>query len=262
MQHLRLLAGRRAARWEHRRFVVEGPKLLAEALTAGATVEAVFLDENASDDHRRLAGRAADTGARMLETSAGVLSRACDTVTAQPVAAVVAMVDRPLADVDPSRPGPVVVAVDLQDPGNAGTVLRSAAASGSGAVVFCSGAVDVYNPKAVRASAGALFHLPIVVGVPATDALDQLGQWGLRRVGTVARGGQAYDRTDLSAPMALVLGSESHGLPAGLDDRLDERVTIPMVSSSESLNVAMAATVICFEAARQRRSAAVLGDHP
>lgn len=263
MQHLRLLAGRRAARWEHRRFVVEGPKLLAEALAGGASVEAVFLDDNAADDdHRRLAARAAGTGARTFQTAAGVLSRACDAVTPQPVVAIVAMVDRPITDLSPRPPGPVVVAVDLQDPGNAGTVLRSAAASGSGAVVFCSGAVDVYNPKAVRASAGALFHLPIVVGVPAAEALDRLGRCGLRRVATVARGGQAYDRTDLSSPMALVLGSESHGLPSGLDDHLDERVTIPMVSSSESLNVAMAATVICFEAARQRRIAPPPADQP
>lgn len=253
MQRLRLLAGRRAARREAGRFVVEGPKLLGEALAAGATVDAVYLDSSAGEELRELAGRAGRRGARILETAPGVLTRACDTVAAQPVAAIVETPAVSLADLEGRRPDPVVVCVDLQDPGNAGTIVRSAAASGAGAVIFGSGAVDVYNPKAVRASAGAVFHLPVVTGAPAGETLDRLGLWGLRRIATTARGGHPYDRADLAGPCALVLGGESRGLPDGLAGRLDQLVTIPMVATSESLNVAMAATIVCFEAARQRR---------
>lgn len=189
-----------------------------------------------------------------------MLSKACAATTAQPVAAVVEMIHRPLSGLAGTRPDPVVVCVGLQDPGNAGTVLRSAAASGAGAVVFCEGAVDVYNPKAVRASAGALFHVPVVAAAPAGETLDELARWGLRRIATVANGGRPYDAADLARPCALILGSEGHGLPAELGDRLDEAVTIPMVTSTESLNVAMAASVVCFEAARQRRTAAGRGE--
>ena len=239
--------------------MIEGPKLVGEALDAAAAVETVFLDAGADDSHRQLAEQAGRGGARIFDTAPGVLTRACDATTAQPIAAVVRMLHRPLGDLAAARPDPVVVCVGLQDPGNAGTVLRSAAASGAGAVIFCSGAVDVYNPKAVRASAGALFHVPVVADAPAETALDEVGRWGLRRIATVARGGRPYDRADLAGPCALVLGSESRGLPDQLAGRMDEQVTIPMVSATESLNVAMAATVVCFEAARQRRARAGRG---
>ena len=129
MQRLRLLAGRRAARWEARLFVVEGPKLLQEALAAGATVEGVYVDaDSATPEHLQLAERARERGARLYRTDPGVLARACDAITPQPVAAVVGMVDQPVERLAALRPDPVVVAVDLQDPGNAGTVIRSAAA--------------------------------------------------------------------------------------------------------------------------------------
>jgi TrmH family RNA methyltransferase len=140
-----------------------------------------------------------------------------------------------------------VVAAGVADPGNVGTILRSAEAAGAGAVVLTEGTVDAFNPKVVRASAGALFHVPVVGDVPAAD----LALLGVPLLGAVAAGGRAYDEAPLDQPCALVLGSEAHGLPPGL--RLDGLVTIPHRGRAESLNVAMAATVLCFEAARRRR---------
>lgn len=234
--------------------MAEGAKLLDEALRAGIGVDTVYLDQNqAGPEHRGLAERARAAGAAVFETQAGVLQKVCDAVTPQPVAAVLAMVHVPLESLP--LEGLTVVGVGIQDPGNAGTVIRSAAASGSGAVVFCEGAVDIYNPKTVRASAGALFHLPLVAGPPPEAVLDHLGARGVARIATVARGGVDHDRMDWTARRALVLGSESHGLPAALETRVDDRVSIPMPASVESLNVAMAAAVLCFEAARQRRAA-------
>ncbi|HMC39642.1 MAG TPA: RNA methyltransferase [Acidimicrobiales bacterium] len=231
--------------------MAEGPKLLDEALRAGAAVEAVYLDATAGADHRELAARAAAAGATVHELQPGVLDRVCDAVAAQPVAAVLPMRHVPLDSLNAD--GLTVVAVGVQDPGNAGAIIRSAAASGTGAVVFCAGAVDIYNPKTVRASAGAMFLLPLVVAGEAEDVLDRLGGRGVSRMAAVARGGRDYDRIEWNAGTALVLGSESRGLPAGLSGLVDGQVTIPMRAGVESLNVAMAATVICFEAARQRR---------
>jgi TrmH family RNA methyltransferase len=141
----------------------------------------------------------------------------------------------------------------VRDPGNAGTVLRSAEAAGADGVLSCDGSVDVYNPKTVRASAGSLFHVPVVVGGEPVDVLEQIGSWGVRRLGTVARRGHDYTAVDLARPTALVLGNEANGLPDHVSAHLDDEVTIPMAGRSESLNVGMAAAVLCFEAARQRR---------
>ena len=146
--------------------------------------------------------------------------------------------------------------VDVSDPGNAGTLLRAAEAAGAAAVLFCGGSVDPCNPKCVRASAGALFHLPVSGGGEALAVLEGLGHAGVRRAATVVRGGTPYDEVDLTGPVAIVLGSEAHGLPAELDALVDDRLTIPMDGRSESLNVAMAGSVLCFESLRQRRAAA------
>jgi TrmH family RNA methyltransferase len=255
VQQLRRLASRRSARWEARRFVAEGATLLDEALQAGAPVEEVFVDPiSATEAHWALAGRAAQAGASVHEVQPGVLDRVCDSATPQPVAAIVTMIDVPLESL--ALDGLTVVCAGVADPGNAGTVVRSAAASGSGAVVFSAGAVDIYNPKTVRASAGALFRIPVAAG-DAHDAgavLDHAGSRRARRVGALARGGRPHDEHDWTVPTALVLGNETHGLGDELESRIDAHVSIQMEGAVESLNVAMAATVLCFEAARQRRA--------
>jgi len=230
--------------------VVEGPKLLADALAAGAKVETVFAGTDAPVE---LLARAEAAGARLVELAPGVLERVASTVHPQSVMAVVADL---AVELDALRQtGLTVVCVDVGDPGNAGTVLRSAEAAGADAVVFCGHSVDVYNPKTVRASAGALFHVPVVVDEgDSSSVLTRLGERGLCRLGAVVGAGRDYTTVDLTVPVALVLGNEAAGLPAALDAVLDDRVTIPMVGRSESLNVGMAAAVLCFEAARQRRS--------
>ena len=239
--------------------MIEGAKLLAEALGAGAAIESVYVERGrpgAADVARAgwLADAALERGARVFELAPGVLARASDTVTPQPVAAVVPYLDVPLERLRGASL--LVVCVDLRDPGNAGTVLRSAEAAGAGGVVFASGSVDVYNPKTVRASAGSVFHVPVVTGDDAAEVLDEVGRWGVRRLAASASGGADYDSLDLLAPVALVLGNEAHGLPPAVADHVDQPVTIPMAGRAESLNVGMAAAVLCFEVARQRRRAA------
>jgi RNA methyltransferase, TrmH family len=250
------LLTRRSAREAEASFVVEGAKLVGVALDAGAAIESVYLDPAAASGLDSLVQRCLDAGLRVFELEPGILARVADTVTPQPILAVVSTVDVPLGELPlgSGRSAPlVVVCVDVRDPGNAGSVLRSSEAAGVDAVVFCEGSVDLYNPKTVRASAGALFHVPVVVGGSSTDVLGELGHAGLNRLGTVARGGEDYTAVDLRRPTALVLGNEANGLPDEIDGLIDQALTIPMTGHAESLNVGIAAAVVCFEAARQRR---------
>jgi TrmH family RNA methyltransferase len=247
--------GRRSVRVAEGCFVVEGAKVLAEALAAGAPLESVYLDSPAAGPAERdLAERALAAGARVFDLEPGVLERVAGTVNPQPILAIVGAAPLDLDALAARHPDLVVVCVDIRDPGNAGTVLRSAEAAGADAVVACAGGVDLYNPKTVRASAGAIFHIPVVAGGEPGAVLDQLATWGLCRWGTIARGGQDYTTADLRRPAALVLGNEAHGLPDSVRPHLDGQLTVPMRGRAESLNVGMAAAVICFEAARQRRA--------
>lgn len=228
--------------------MVEGAKLLSEALAAGARVESVYATAGTADP---VLDAALAAGIRVFDLEPGVVERVADTTTPQPILAVVPFPDVGLEQVRSADF--LVVLVDVRDPGNAGTVLRTAEAAGAGGLVCCDGSVDVFNPKTVRASAGSLFHIPVVVGGDAVEVLERIGDWGLRRLGTVARLGTDYAVADLRAPIAVVLGNEAHGLPERVASSIDELVTIPMTGRSESLNVSMAAAVLCFETARQRR---------
>jgi TrmH family RNA methyltransferase len=168
------------------------------------------------------------------------------------VLAVVGSHRRSLAELAPD--GPVVVAVGMSDPGNLGTIVRCAEAAGAGGVVTSANSVDVHNPKVVRSSAGAIFAVTVVEADDPVEVLEQLADRG-PRIGTRPSGAAHYESVDLSRPCSLVLGNEAHGLPDAVRDCLDAEITIPMAQGAESLNVAMAATVLLFESARQRRHA-------
>ena len=228
---------------------MEGPKLVAEALAARFPVAELFVAPDGDDE---VVAQAVAAGARVHRLARGVLERVAGTVTPQPLVAVVGRVDVALDDLEGADF--VVVCVEVRDPGNLGSVVRSAEAAGAGGVVCCNGSVDIYGPKTVRASAGSLLHVPIVAGGEPVEVLERMGGWGMRRLGTQARAGEPYDRVDLTSPVAFVLGNEAHGLPTQLDEVLDGTVTIPMAGRAESLNVGMAAAVLCFEVARQRRA--------
>lgn len=267
VQHLRRLAGRRSARTEANAFVVDGPVLTLAALDAGIEIEAAYVDEAAAAEAR---GTRSTTAAglavvlerleaadiRVIEVRAGVLAGAVDTVTPHGIAVIARPVTRPLRFVTSSATGLVLVLAGIGDPGNAGTLLRSAEAAGAKAVVVTAGSVDLYSPKTVRASAGAIFHVPVVVGEEAVAAIEELRRAGFTTLASAARDGEVYDSVDLTGPVAIVLGSEAHGLAPEVEAVVDRRVTIPMAGRAESLNVAMAGTLLCFESARQRR----LGD--
>ncbi len=247
VQELRRLLGRRSSRYDEGLFVVEGPVLVAEAVRAGWTVEAQFIPEGSD--------AAVEGGGSVYELLSGVLERVASTSSPQPPIAIVRMPEA--VDIhERLLEASFVVALDrVSDPGNLGTILRSAEAAGADLVVLTPGGVDPYNSKVVRASAGALFNLPVVVA-----ELDELKTAGLRLIGSSSHdsdGRSVYPHTDidLTGRVAIVMGNEAAGLPDEWDDvtgPIGEWVTIPHKGRSESLNVAMATTVIVFEAARQR----------
>ncbi|HWH35105.1 MAG TPA: RNA methyltransferase [Acidimicrobiales bacterium] len=253
---LRRLLGQRSTRLREGAFAIEGETLVAEALDAGLALEAVFVAAGCVP-LPAVAARAAERGYRVHTLAAGVLERISSTVHPQPVVAVAPSCDVALERVAGSSP--VVVCVDVRDPGNAGNIARGAEAAGAGAIVFCAGSVDPFNPKTVRSSAGSLFHVPVVSGGDPVEVLEHMGAWGYERLGTVASGGEPYDEVSFAGPTAVVVGNEAHGLPPAIGDLLDRHVTIPMAGRTESLNVSMASALICFEALRQRRHAAPLG---
>lgn len=195
-----------------------------------------------------LVNRSRDAGATITHVEAEQLERALTTRTPQPIVAVAGLVSWSPAEIvgGATESGlPVVVLAGVSDPGNAGTVIRSAAAAGAAGVLFTPGSVDPTNPKCVRSSAGALFALR----VGAVDDLDVLRDLGLTTIGAAA-GGSSPDEVELAGPIALVLGGEAGGRPE--DQLVDVEVALPLEGGVESLNVAMAGSVLLYEARRQR----------
>jgi TrmH family RNA methyltransferase len=197
---------------------------------------------------------AREAGAEVVEVSDAVLDAVATTVTPQGLVGVAAL---PPADLAAALRGATlaVVLVEVADPGNVGTVIRTADAAGADAVILSEGSADARNPKAVRASAGSLFSLPVVEGVRLDEALDAAAAEGLRLAATSPRATLDYDLLDLTGPTALVFGNEARGLPDEVVTRCDESVRIPLHGGAESLNLAASVAVLAYEAARQRRRA-------
>lgn len=234
--------------------VVEGAELLSAALGADAPVESVYLAPEGRSNAAvaEAVERAFARGARVFDLAPGVMERIADTVTPQPLLAVVGFVPAVLEDIGDCST--VLVLVDVRDPGNAGTMIRTADAAGVDAVVCCDGTVDPTNPKAIRASAGSLFHLPVVAGGEAGTVLGVLRARGFTTVSTVVRGGVDYAAFDWNRRVAMVFGNEASGLGDSVAGGLDAAVSIPMAGRAESLNVSVSAAVLCFEALRRRRA--------
>ncbi len=253
MRRLRQLLRKRGAR-SAEQVVVEGAELLSVAIAAGADIEAVYVAPEGADNPSvvDVTTRVLDGGGRVFDLAPGVMERSASTVTPQPLLAVVSYAPAGFDRLDGATL--VVVCVDVRDPGNLGTVIRTADAAGVDAVICCDGTVDPTNPKTVRSTAGSLFHVPVIEGGTTTATLEALTSRGFTTVATVVRDGIDYTEFDWNRPVALVLGNEAAGLDEALTGALDAGVTIPMAGRAESLNVGVSAAVLCFEALRQRRT--------
>lgn len=244
--------------------LVEGPQAVGEAV---GWLRQLFVTPDAAAVHGPLVARAARDGGEVLQVSERVLDSLAGTVTPQGMVGVAAVPRPDLAEALDRAEGPplVVVLVETRDPGNAGTVIRSADAAGADVVVLTAASVDPGNPKAVRASAGSLFHLPVVSGMAADAVLALCRARGIQTVATTPHAAHTLDEADLGRPTALLFGGEAQGLSATLIGRCDLAVRIPMHGrtrpgyrgSAESLNLAATASVALFEAARQRAGSGV-----
>ena len=250
---------RRAARDETGEFLAEGPQAVREAL-AGALAGTVarprelFATPAALARHPDVAGLAHRAGVPVSEVTPRAAAGLSETSTPQGLVAVCPALDVPLDTALAGEPELVALLADVRDPGNAGTVLRTADAAGAGAVVLAGGSVDPYNGKAVRASAGSLFHLPVVRGADLDGALAAARAAGLTVLAADGTGeddlDELADAGTLAAPTAWLFGNEAWGLPAAVGALADRRVRIPISPRAESLNLAAAAAVCLFASAR------------
>ncbi len=230
---------------------IEGPNLLEEALRAGLHLDCVFV---AQGSERLIEGLGLPAETEVLLLPGELLSQALATETPQLVAALVEPPQWSWADVLPGAgrsAALVVVLAGLQDPGNLGTILRSAEAFGATGAVTLPGTVSAWNPKAVRASAGSVFRLPLI-SAETGECFTRLHAAGLKIWTTAVNGAEAAHRADLSGPVALIVGNEGNGVPAELAAQADGAVTIPCPGPVESLNASVAASVLLYEASRQR----------
>jgi RNA methyltransferase, TrmH family len=234
--------------------VLEGPDLIGAALDSGAEFEAVYVDTAALHVAaiETLTAKAESKGVRVFALAEGVVEKIADAQTPQPVVAAIRFEQRDVTSI--TTTGLIVVLHDLRDPGNVGTIIRSADAAGATAVVLTGQSVDPYNPKTLRASAGSIFHLPVVVSsIEAT--LSHFGG-DAQLLATVVRGGKSHREVDFTKPSVVVIGNEADGLDDVTVERCDATISIPMDGRNESLNAGVAASLIAFEALFQRRDAA------
>ncbi|SNY56316.1 TrmH family RNA methyltransferase [Paractinoplanes atraurantiacus] len=250
----RVVAARKLQRRKDRdqagRFLAEGPQAVREALAAGVVLE-LFGTGDGLSRHAELAAEAPvvspidDDG----------LASLAETVNPQGLVAVCEQVDVPIHEALAKQPRLVAVVAEIRDPGNAGTILRTADAAGAEAVIFAGDAVDPYNGKCVRASAGSLFHVDVVRA--PLDVVPELTAAGLQVLATSGYGADDLDSLAddgvLAAPTAWMFGSEAHGLPASVLEEADRRVRVPIYGGAESLNLAAAAAVCLYASARAQR---------
>jgi TrmH family RNA methyltransferase len=240
---------RRADRREEGSFLVEGNRAVADALAGGASIEELFVAPELAEDP--IVGAARDQGVTVHFVGWPIVKALSDSVSPQ---GIVAVARSPLQDLEQveMRAGLLIILAGVSDPGNVGTLVRTAAAAQADALIVAEGSSDPLNPKTARASAGSLFATTLVADVSVEEALDRARELGYRVIGADSSATDSIYDSDLTSAVAMVLGNESWGLPEGTQASLDAVLSIPMPGAVESLNVATAGSIMVFEALRQR----------
>ena len=246
----------RAERTDDGDCAIEGVRIVEEATRSGLRFRAVFFRESAQDRADRLLPQiGANVDTLLLPDK--LFDGAVPSDSPQGVAALVRLKEFSIEDlIERVHVGPIMVLVGLQDPGNLGTILRSAEAFGSGGVVTGEGTVSPFNSKVIRASAGSVFRLPLVVAKSAgglEEVFSRFKAHGVRLIATSSHKGTSLDQAKLTGPVAVFVGNEGSGVPRDLISRMDETVVIPHTPQVESLNAGVAGCIVLYEAARQRR---------
>ncbi len=250
-----------AERTEDGDCAIEGLRIVEEAIRSGLRFKSIFFKESAQNLAERLLpqiGANVDT----LLLPAALFDGAVPSDTPQGVAALVRIKEFSLADIlERGQLGPIIVVAGLQDPGNLGTILRSAEAFGSAGVILGEGTVSAFNSKVIRASAGSIFRLPVIAAKTAGEKpsgleaiSSKLRAQGVRLLATSSHKGTPIDQVKLTEPSAIFVGSEGSGLPRSVLGQVDETIAIPHSDHVESLNAGVAGSIVLYEAARQRRN--------
>ena len=242
-----------AVRDREMKFLVEGATGVTESLSSRSSVEEIFIQVPVAPGLEEIVDLAMEKGVAVHEVSDQAMKALSSAATPPGIIAVATFTDTEVGSLLRRPMSLAVILAGLRDPGNAGTILRSAWAVGADAVFFGNASVDVYNPKVVRAAAGALFHQPFARGVEVAFLLEELGKKGLMTVAADPKAGIAYEELDMTKPCAFVFGNEAWGVAEDLLGKTDVSASISMESGAESLNVAIAAAVFLFEARRQRK---------
>jgi TrmH family RNA methyltransferase len=241
----------RAGQTDEGHISIEGEHLVAEAIASGIQVSAVFVQMGSESILERLS---LPDSAEILVLPPDVFASAVRTDAPQGIAALVAPPEFSLDQALAAETAPlVVISAGLQDPGNLGTLIRSAEAFGATGFVLLPGTVSLYNQKTLRASAGSAFRLPCVPATPG-ELFAALSARGITALAAVAADGEPATHQDLTRPSALMLGNEGNGIPEEILRLVGKRVTIPTPGPVESLNAAIAGSILLYEAARQRSS--------
>src|SRR5579872_2158123 len=231
---------------------IEGMRILEEAIRSGLKFKAVFFRASAENRAERLMPQLA-THVETLLLPDKLFASAVPSETPQGVAALVRCKSFKLEDVlAKSQAGPLVAIAGVQDPGNLGTILRSAEAFGAGGVLLGEGTVSPFNSKVIRASAGSVFRLPIVQ-VKLLGVLEPMREFGLRLIATSSHKGTPLDKANLTGLLGVFIGSEGAGVPRDLLAEMMETVEIPHSPTVESLNAGVAASIVLYEIARRKR---------
>lgn len=248
----RRLAGSRKYRRSAGKLALEGPHLVDEALAAGLLPEVIFVTRSYLDGGGEKICSDLPRWTRRYLLSPSLFAGLAHTETPQEVAAIFPFQEPDPAALPAGSLSLVLILDRLQDPGNMGTIIRTAAAAGADALFYGPGCVDPYSPKALRSTTGAIFHLPTAAVEDPLQLVKLLQRGGMTIVATQPRAGQSYWEIDYRKKTALLIGNESSGLSPKLIAAADFSVFIPQFSSLDSLNAAVAAAVIIYEALRQR----------
>ncbi len=241
---VRNLLDKRSARRKEGRFIVEGPHLIEEA---AGKIDCLVYSENLPE-----VKKLEDKGVPGYKISHQQFEELSGVEAPQGVLAVVKQFDHQFRDVLKEDKTLIVFCLGVQDPGNLGTIIRSADAFGASGVIVSKGTVDLYNPKVVRATMGSLFHLPIVLTEDEEATIKYLKEHKVKLVAADGSAKQDISASDLKGPVAIMVGNEGAGLAKEVKKLADEKVRIPMSGKAESLNVGIAASVLLYEALRQR----------
>jgi TrmH family RNA methyltransferase len=236
--------------------LLDGLHLVADAVTAGVALDTVAFTARvlATADGAHLADILATTSSDTVEVSESMMAAISPVSSPSGVIAIAIQPDSSLPRALERVPQLVVIAVDVQEPGNVGAIVRASEACGATGVAFCGASADPFGWKALRGSMGSTLRLPVVGGLSLDQTLAAVRERGVCVVATVPKGGSRPEQIDLHRPTALLLGGEGSGLSSAILAAADARVSIPMQAPVESLNVAVAAALLVYEAARQRGS--------